>query len=148
MKKKKFKVIISIIFIISVIGFIPVCVKADSNYLQVGSFFKEKVSNTFLIAADACDNTPLGCVDKDTSVAWLLQKILDYIKILGPTIAVVLGSIDFAKAIIMSDEENMKKTEARFIKRMVAAAILFFIPMLVSILLEVVGLTGSTGGLS
>lgn len=133
MNKKRFVMIIPIFIIILSMVLNPIHVDA---------------SNIFFIA-EACDQTPLGCVDKDTSVAWLLQKVLDYIKIIGPSIAVVLGSIDFVKAIIISDVDNMKKTEMKFIKRIIAAVALFFIPMLVGILLNVVGLSGSTtGGLS
>lgn len=83
----------------------------------------------------------LGSVNDENSVAWLLQQILNYIKIIGPSIAIVLGSIDFIKAIIASDEENMKKTQKKFINRLVAAALLFFVPLLVQIMLSLFGFT-------
>lgn len=130
--------------------FNPIYIDASSKNIDINEkTIKLLDPNKTVLIAAACDDTPLGCTDNDSSVAWLLQKILDYIKILGPTIAVVLGSIDFVKAIITSDQDNMKKTEMRFVKRIIAAVILFFIPMLVEILLNIVGLSGSsTGGLS
>ena len=79
-----------------------------------------------------------------------VQKLLlNYIKILGPTIAIVMGSLDFAKAIISSDEDNMKKSQRKFIQRIIAAVLLFFIPLLVEVLLGMFGITGTkaTGGL-
>lgn len=87
------------------------------------------------------DNSLLGNVNDEKSVAWLLQKLLNYIKILGPSIAIVLGSIDFIKAIVSSDEENMKKTQKRFINRLIAATLLFFIPLIVELLLGLFGFT-------
>lgn len=87
------------------------------------------------------DTSILGNVNDEESVAWLLQKLLNYIKILGPSIAIVLGSIDFIKAIVASDEENMKKTQKKFMNRLIAAFMLFFVPLLVEILLSLFGFT-------
>ena len=46
------------------------------------------------------DNSILGSVNDPNSVAWLLQQVLNYIKILGPILVVVLSSVEFAKVII------------------------------------------------
>ena len=156
MKKKKFRIIISLFFASFSMFFSPIYVDAKSDNLYINnSSVKILVPTTSVNMLVACDadpacqsDAPLGNKDCECSVAWLLQKVLDYMKILGPTIAIVLGSIDFAKAIITSDEENMKKTEIKFVKRIVAAVMLFFIPLLVEMLLGIVGLTGSTTGLS
>ena len=89
---------------------------------------------------DDC-NSLLGSVENEESVAWLLQQILNYIKVLGPVLVVVLSSLDFAKAIIASDDENMKKAERKLIVRLILAIALFLIPVLVSVLLDIFGLT-------
>lgn len=83
----------------------------------------------------------LGDVNNEKSVAWLVQRLLNYVKVLGPTIAIILGSIDFGKAIVLSDEENMKKAQNKFIKRMIAAIALFFVPLLTQVLLGLFGIT-------
>lgn len=98
----------------------------------------------YIAAVDACqggETSLFGDVNNPSSTAWLIQKILNYIKVLGPTIAVVLGSIDMIMAIISSDEENMKKAQSKFIKRIIAAILLFFIPLFTSILLSIFGFT-------
>ena len=71
-------------------------------------------------------------------------------KILGPTIAIVFGTLDFTKAIVASDEEKMKKAQSSFVKRLIAALLLFFVPIIVELLLGIFGITGisATGGLS
>ena len=83
----------------------------------------------------------LGSVQDEESVAWLLQKILNYIKILGPSLAIALGTIDFVKAIVTSDEKSMKETQKKFVNRLIAAFLLFFVPLIVQGLLNLFGFT-------
>ena len=87
-----------------------------------------------------CD-TLLGNPENEDSVAWLVQKILNYIQILGPILVVILSSIDFAKVIITSDDDSMAKATKRLTTRLILAASLFFLPVLVSVLLNTFGLT-------
>ena len=84
----------------------------------------------------------LGDPDDESSVAWLLQQILNFIKILGPILVVVLSSIDFIQIIVKSDEESMAKAQKKLVKRLVLAALLFVIPTLVEVILDVFGFTG------
>ncbi len=144
MKKRILSKAILLLFAVISMVFSPVYVKASSNNL-----YKENVAANILVKSTTydCHDAVLGCVDDESSLAWLLQKILNYIKILGPTMAISMGTIDFVKVIIISDEENMKKTQTKFIKRIVAAMLLFFIPTIVELLLNIVGLSGYTGGL-
>ena len=93
---------------------------------------------------DADCNSILGSTEDENSVAWLLQQLLNYIKILGPMLVVILSSMDFAKAIIASDDENMKKAEKKLVVRLILAVALFLIPTLVSVLLNVFGITTDT----
>lgn len=86
-------------------------------------------------------NGILGEPGDEESVAWLLQQILNYIKILGPILVVILSSMDFAKAIIASDDESMKKAEKKLMIRLVLAVALFLVPTLVSVMLNVLGYT-------
>ena len=86
-------------------------------------------------------NGILGEPDNEESVAWLLQQILNYIKILGPILVVILSSMDFAKAIMSSDDESMKKAEKKLMIRLVLAVALFLIPTLVSVMLNIFGYT-------
>lgn len=94
-------------------------------------------------------NSLLGDPNDESSVAWLLQQILNFIKILGPILVVILSSVDFIQVIVKSDDESMGKAQKKLIKRLVLAALLFVIPSLVQTILEVFGITGDpTCGLS
>ena len=83
----------------------------------------------------------LGNPNNEDSVAWLLQQILNYIKILGPILVVILSSLDFAKAIIASDDESMKKAEKKLMIRLILAVALFLVPTLVDVMLDLFGFT-------
>ena len=91
-----------------------------------------------------CDgaNSILGDVNDEESVAWLLQQILNFIKVIGPILVVVLSSIDFIQVIVKSDDEAMAKAQKKLIKRLILAALLFFIPTLVQAILDIFGITG------
>ena len=100
-------------------------------------------------AQNCGDNGLLGNVNDENSVAWLLQKILNYLKILGPMIVLVMSGIDFAKVIITSDDDGMKKAQKKLITRLLLAASLFFLPNLVTALLDIFGITSdATCGLN
>ncbi len=89
------------------------------------------------------ENGLLGNVNDEDSVAWLLQKILNYLKIIGPFIVVVMSGVDFAKVIITSDDEGMKKAQKKLITRLLLAVSLFFLPQLVMALLDIFGITSN-----
>lgn len=112
---------------------------AEAKSFSVDSVFgvEKKLEGSEL---SSCESI-LGDVNTETDTAWLVQKLLNYLKILGPTIAIVLGSLDFAKAVINSDEESMKKAQGKFIKRIIAAVALFFVPILTQVLLGLFGIT-------
>ncbi len=92
---------------------------------------------------DECSSL-LGSTEDEESVAWLLQQILNYVKILGPILVVILSSLDFAKSIISSDDDHMKKAERKLVIRLILAVAIFLIPTLVSVLLNVFGITTDT----
>ncbi len=79
---------------------------------------------------------------------WLLQKILNYIKIAGPILVVLLSALDFIKAVASSDENVFKKAQSRLVIRLVAALALFLVPTLVQLLLSLInGITDPSCGL-
>lgn len=91
----------------------------------------------------------LGDPNNPESVAWLLQEALSVLKIVGPLLVVVLSSFDFAKVIISGDTEAMNKAGKKLGMRLVLAVALFFVPILVTTLLDVFGIMGDpTCGLS
>lgn len=86
-------------------------------------------------------NTLLGNPGDPNSVAWLVDKILSYATIAGMALVVVLSSIDFAKVIVKSDDDEMAKATKKLVTRLVLAGLLFFVPTLTKTMLALFGLT-------
>lgn len=66
-----------------------------------------------------------------------INSYMLYIKVAVPILIIVLGSIDFGKAFIASDEDAMKKAQKRFMMRIMIGMVIFFIPSIVKILLNI-----------
>ena len=70
--------------------------------------------------------------------AWVfIGYLITIVKIAVPILLIVMGSIDFMKAVMAGKEDEIKKTQSTFIKRTIAALIVFFVPTILSILLTV-----------
>ena len=93
------------------------------------------MANLFLIGAvDACGGLlPL------VKVVVALIKVL---MILIPIALIVYGTIDLGKAVIASDEKEVKAAQSRLIKRFIYAALIFFVPVLVSAVMTVIAKGG------
>lgn len=85
----------------------------------------------------------LGDPNDEDSVAWLIQKVLNWLKIIGPVIVIIFSSIDYLRALIQSDEETMTKLNKKLITRIVLVLLLFFVPTLVNAVLALFNLTNS-----
>ena len=57
-------------------------------------------------------------------------------------IILVLSAIDFTKAIVTGDDDTMQKCYKKLVKRLVLAILLFFVPTLVTVILELFGFIG------
>ena len=85
---------------------------------------------------------------KEGSFGWLLQKLLNYIKIAGPILVVLLSALDFIKAVASSEEDAFKKAQSKLVIRLVAALALFLVPTFVELLLGLInGINDPTCGL-
>lgn len=153
MQQKKF-VLTLISFMVILLPFNVEAKTIDNKENRI-SFIKQEYIHSFAKSSNtkkeetvkSCtgDESLLGDVNDENSVAWLLQKIFNYIKILGPSLTIVFSSIDYIKAIVSSDEKQMNKVNSNFIKRMIAAVLLFFIPTITSAVFDVFGITTDCG---
>ena len=72
-----------------------------------------------------------------------LQTIIDYIRIAGITLAVVLGILDYIKVIFGSDDKSMAKANKNFATRLIAVALLFLIPAVLNFVLGLFNILGT-----
>lgn len=76
--------------------------------------------------------------DEGTIFGFMSKYIFTPIRWLTPIILIILTSLDFAKAIFVDEKEGMGKAKSNFVKRAVAALIIFLAPTIVSILLTLI----------
>lgn len=66
----------------------------------------------------------------------LINTVMRWVRIAVPLLLIVFGVLDFSKAVFSSSEDNIKKTREKFIKRIVAAVLVFLAPILVNLILD------------
>lgn len=79
-------------------------------------------------------------------IAWIMN-ILKWIKYLIPVAVIILGSLDFIKATSSDKDDEVKKAQGNFVKRLIAAALIFLIPLLIEFILPKFGFDYNSCGL-
>lgn len=72
------------------------------------------------------------------------KGVFPLVQIIIPIGLIIYGTIDLGKAVIASDEKEVKAAQQRLIKRFIYAALIFFVVTLVSALMSIVA-TGGEG---
>ena len=94
---------------------------------------------------DAGDN--LGqCGFSARLLVWA-NNILRWIKYILPVLVIILAILDFIKAIGADKDDEMKKAQKRFIIRLIAAALVFIIPLILEFILNKMGFGYNSCGL-
>lgn len=80
-----------------------------------------------------------------------INKIFRWIRIIAPIFVIVMAGVEYASAILKDDKDALNKANSRFIKRLIIAVALFFVPLILQWLLgifnEVSGSFTSTCGI-
>lgn len=74
-----------------------------------------------------------------------LQKIFNAIKVVVPILVIVFSSLDFAKAIFGGSEDDVKKSQVKFAKRLIVAFIFFLLPTFISFAMEIMNVIYNGG---
>ena len=69
----------------------------------------------------------------------LIKIVIKLIQFAVPIALILFGSIDFAKAVIASKEDEMKKAQGTLIKRAIYAVAVFLVVTIVSVVMGMVG---------
>lgn len=98
------------------------------------------MTNLFQIGAiDSCGGLlPL--------VRVIRKGVFPLVQLFIPIILIILGTIDLGKAVIASDDKEVKAAQGRLIKRFIYAALIFFVTTLVSVLMDLVSKGGDDAG--
>lgn len=80
----------------------------------------------------------------DAEILEWLEKGFLFIQIGSVVLVIVLGMLDFSKAVTASEDDAMKKAWQRFIKRIIAVACLILLPLIIEFVLGLIDIPGLT----
>lgn len=69
---------------------------------------------------------------------YMVSTAITIIKIAVPVLLIIFGMLDLGKAVVAAKEDEIKKGQQTFIKRAVAAVIVFFVIQIVQIIVRFV----------
>lgn len=89
-----------------------------------------------------------ACGGLDPLVSLVKNGLFPIVYIVIPIALLIYAVIDFGKAVIASDEKEVKAAQGRAIKRAIYTAIIYFVVVLVTVVMNLIsaGETGNTGG--
>lgn len=88
----------------------------------------------------AIDYNNLCDEDEIIGIMQILGYVIQVLKIVVPMIIIVLGMVDFGKAMTSNDDKSVNKAASSLIRRIIIGAIIFFVPTIVFSLIKAVGL--------
>ena len=69
---------------------------------------------------------------------YIVSTVVLLIKIVVPILLIIFGMLDLGKAVVASKEDEINKGQQLFIKRVIAAVIVFFVIQIVQIVIRFV----------
>lgn len=119
---------------------------ATAYNLDGSNVTEEQYNDKFKNTTIEWDETKVGCNDLfgpkkgeagyENGLRSSVDEILGYVRIIVPILIILLGTIDLAKAVIASKEDEMKKAQNMFIKRLIIGLAVFFVPVFVDIIMD------------
>lgn len=80
-----------------------------------------------------------ACIDGSLlNIMRLVRLVIKVLQIAVPVGLILMGTIDMAKSVIAGDEKKIKEAQKPFVKRIVAAIIVFLIPYIVNMAINLV----------
>ena len=84
-----------------------------------------------------------GCQVIPDDIREWIKDALNLLKYVALALVIVLGVLDFIKAAASGEAEDMKKSGQSFMKRIIAVIILFLLPVIVDLVLNLIELYGA-----
>ena len=114
--------------------FFKVCVKEALTLFKEDKLKKgnkeEEIKKSF-----SCEYI-FGAPSDEASPANMIQKILNYMKILAPLLVILLSGFDFAKNALAGDQDEMKKATKKLGIRLLCAVGVYLAPLLAGFLIN------------
>ena len=98
-----------------------------------------------IISVDAASKVSCGNITGiPAKIPELTSFVMTVVQVAVPVILVVLGTIDLFKGITSSKEEEIKKGQQIFIKRLILAAMIFFVVVISKFFISLIADTDKT----
>lgn len=91
----------------------------------------------FLFADVTCAGLPVGTTFS-SQVPYIINLIITIIKIAVPVLLIIFGMLDLGKAVMAQKDDEIKKAEQTFIKRILSAVLVFFVIAIVQLIFKLV----------
>lgn len=91
-----------------------------------------------ILAGDACEG--LG------PIVSVIKGVFNILKIGIPIVLILMGAVDLGKAVIASDDKEIKGATGKLIKRAIAAVAVFFAVTIVDVVMGLVAKGDPDGG--
>ena len=99
----------------------------------------DRVEGKFEVTIDECNFSK--------RLIGIIGDIVKWVKYILPIVVIVLGILDFIKAIGSDKDDEMKKAQGKFIKRLISAALVFIVPLILEFILIKMGFDYNECGL-
>ena len=117
---------------------------SDNGKYQYNTKYKvESVSDSYCKTSSGGNtnnsNSKVSCgkIGKfNRKIPEITSWIINIAQVLVPVILVIMGSIDFVKALSSQKEDEIKKGQQFFIKRLIVAIIIFFVVVIVKLIVS------------
>ena len=87
-----------------------------------------------------------GVITKmDSIIPTLTSNIVNLIKIGVPILLIIFGMLDLGKAVVAQKEDEIKKSQQLFVKRLLSAALVFFVVVIVEVVFNLVATNEKAG---
>ena len=101
------------------------------------------ISTENVLAAGVTSYVSCGSTALPSEIAGIIRAVFLIFQICVPVGIIVMGSLDFAKAVIASDADKIKKNQKKFITRLITGALVFFVFVVVKFIIKI---TDTTSG--
>lgn len=96
-------------------------------------------------AAAAASTTAVDCSQGSeiVQVLAIVRLIMNVICIAVPVVMILLGTFDLFKAVTAGKDDEIKKKQQTLLKRIIAGVLVFLVPTIVSVLMNLLGAGGN-----
>ena len=109
--------------------------KANDAYEKAVITFNDWLSDLFEDLSDKLNAKSCETII-DSRLLEKFRTFMTWFQIAVPILIIVLGSVDFSKAVLFQEKDDLQKAFKTFIKRCIVGVLIFFIPTLLHVLVQ------------